>query len=897
MFISFCCLSSYANTIKYYQNYSIDEWDYSVVGKDSLSIEQARQAICNKFTYDSTGRLIKIIGVADSLNYLDSFEKVYQIVFEYQDDVIYKYYYSRNGHPMKSKRNGVFGEKIEKFPGGYRVYFLNDKKEPIENNSRVYAIVVEIDRKKRVAVKSFYDKNNLPMKNSLDVYKIQLKFNNRQLAVEKRCLNKNNQLLMNNLNFAIKKISYNKEKERIKESFFDTQGRLTAIFPVGIAVRTRQGGDWQNYNANLEPIKVINSKRIDAESRDSINYHLVVNLTTANLLENFVSVEQQLAFIFYAQLPFDKHTGDSLMTQYYQRWYGELDSLKKAGVIFRQGYAFLDFHSDVYENPLLAKELIKTPVDSLTIKLQKLLFIQDTTAINVMNQYSDLATRFCYGWLKVPDIVFFRWNDILFCVNPYYESHGGSSEKLARKITVDFRRIPISKDIRHIFFEGVAIDYFSPRINNADISYYFNYCLLNPQKDTKVFKNLVRPGEVANNEVILYSNSNFIFTNCQIDSVQLILYSGNSSYPVRFYPGYRFHFNRCRIDYIKIYSDRYVKPNLSRHDVHDLEFYNSNIGQLEMTGLATSLIFNNARVRNFYAANVDTIEKQIQFINSSFESPLNFLNLILKKDARFEMINTSYQGYMKFPWQEIKGKIELSTNNDVLKTYGNLYNLLKSNYNMLSLIKDADDCYYYWKQFERKNFWRLYWKEPNRHWYNPFDLAKAVGLMIFNHVNYFSCGYGVKPLWIFPFTLFIVSFFALIYFFLPTRISNLEEHLMSRDKIAEKLRKMKVPEIKDIFQPDDFNFKQKKQGLIEDIVTSMGTEELLERLSLKPKSRYRLEFFWYCFYFSFSTFTTIGIGDWYPAGKLNKALVMVEGALGWLCLGLFITTYANILLR
>jgi len=215
----------------------------------------------------------------------------------------------------------------------------------------------------------------------------------------------------------------------------------------------------------------------------------------------------------------------------------------------------------------------------------------------------------------------------------------------------------------------------------------------------------------------------------------------------------------------------------------------------------------------------------------------------------------------------------------------------------LSLIEDADECYFYWKQFERKNFWRLYWKEPYHHWYNPFDIAKAAGFMIFNHVNFFSCGYGVKPLWIFPFTLFIVSFFALIYFLLPTRISNLEEHLMSRDKVTQKLRTMKLSEIRGVFQVEEFNFKQKKQGLIEDIISSMGTEELLEKLNLKPKSRYRLEFFWYCFYFSFSTFTTIGIGDWYPAGKLNKALVMVEGALGWLCLGLFITTYANILLR
>ncbi|HHJ51908.1 MAG TPA: two pore domain potassium channel family protein [Caldithrix abyssi] len=58
-----------------------------------------------------------------------------------------------------------------------------------------------------------------------------------------------------------------------------------------------------------------------------------------------------------------------------------------------------------------------------------------------------------------------------------------------------------------------------------------------------------------------------------------------------------------------------------------------------------------------------------------------------------------------------------------------------------------------------------------------------------------------------------------------------------------------------------------------------------------------MNYLWNCFYFSFSTFTTVGLGDWYPTGNLNRAIVMIEGALGWLSLGLFITTYANVLLR
>ena len=131
---------------------------------------------------------------------------------------------------------------------------------------------------------------------------------------------------------------------------------------------------------------------------------------------------------------------------------------------------------------------------------------------------------------------------------------------------------------------------------------------------------------------------------------------------------------------------------------------------------------------------------------------------------------------------------------------------------------------------------------------------------------------------------------------MPTSISSLEEHLVSRDKISKSFEKKTKEEIEDIFKEYDFNFAQNKQGLIEDAISSLSTDELMAKLSLAPKHRLNLSFLWYCIYFSFSTFTTIGIGDWYPAGKTNKALVMIEGAIGWLCLGLFITTYANILL-
>ncbi len=132
---------------------------------------------------------------------------------------------------------------------------------------------------------------------------------------------------------------------------------------------------------------------------------------------------------------------------------------------------------------------------------------------------------------------------------------------------------------------------------------------------------------------------------------------------------------------------------------------------------------------------------------------------------------------------------------------------------------------------------------------------------------------------------------------MPQPISNLEEYLLIENKVKKKLRLLPAEELNELFADEDFDFDKHKQDLIEDIVSSIETEEIMNKLEPEGQSRFNWNFFWSCFYFSFSTFTTIGIGDWYPSGKMNKATVMIEGALGWLCLGLFITTYAYVLLR
>ena len=387
------------------------------------------------------------------------------------------------------------------------------------------------------------------------------------------------------------------------------------------------------------------------------------------------------------------------------------------------------------------------------------------------------------------------------------------------------------------------------------------------------------------------------FKDCLINNFTPRIINAESNYPKLYFSNDKFIFDNCTIYDIKLSPYNSENDKLNRQILKGLYFIDSEIQNLTITGKMNDLSFKNSTIKNFESSQIKSITNNFEIVNTSIESTLNLANLTFSDSSKFQFINSSYQGYMKVPWKEIKGKIHLDIKEIKLKHYASFYNLITQSYKYLSFIDEADKSYFYWKEYERENYWEYFWAEESTHWYNPADVITALWYSVFNFVNYYSCGYGVKPLWIFSFTGIIVLLIATVYFFVPTRISNLADHLMAKNKIMSHLRDFDKDNLKQLFGKDDFDFNQPKMSIIEDIGSAISTDELLERLSLVPKSRYNFTFYWHCIYFSFSTFTTIGIGDWYPTGKLNKALVMLEGAIGWLCLGLFITTYANILLR
>lgn len=887
--------SSFAARIKYFKNYRINLLNFSFIGVDSLSEKEAEKAICNKFVYNESGRITRIEGMAYGLIFSDTKEKVAKIIFSYSDSLVTRKFYDKNDQPMRNKDDGVFGEEIHFTKNGYYRHFLDSTGQRTTNSLNIFLIISTLDTSKNIIIQQYFDKNNQPIRNEKGVYQTWVKYNEKNQPVEIRFLNSDGKLMLNYQNYAVIALKYGQTDIPIEERYFDTNGKPAASFPAGVAFLKRVGRKEKYFDVRGEPIELIRGSHFKPRSRGEINYDLIIKLDTRDLLLNILSETARMLNFLSKDVVIDKTTLAEKVREYNRRWHTKLDSLKKAGKIFRQGRKFYLFTSYGKEIDL-ANEIALLSEKEVRQKLRNFFLVSDKKGYEHLNEYADAAARACYGALKVDEIIFFQWEDVLFCVNPYYERQSGRSRSLIENFVVDFEKIPIDEKINHIFFENVNVKNYNPRTYFSNTKYYFSHCIVQTDHQRRTLKLLLKPEQTMADQVLFYKYLKTTFLGCEIDSLTMNMWSGDSSWPLRGYPSFIHLFHKCNIKSAKIFAGSYKLPGIKPIE-NTLKFIDSEFEDLQIIGDFTSLMFDNTKVINFYSSNVKSIEKKLEFINSSFESPLNFPHIKLSPSATFQMINTSYQGYMKFPWRQLKDKIVIEVEKDRLKTYGNLYNLLKSNYNAFSLIKDADDCYFYWKQFERRNFWNFYWREPDTHWYDPFDVGKAIGLMIFNHVNYFSCGYGVKPLWIFPFTLFIVGLFALIYFFMPTRISNLEEHLIARDKVASKLRKLELKQIKEIFKDDEFNFKKKKQDLIEDIISSIGTDELMQRLDLMPKSRYNLDFFWYCFYFSFSTFTTIGIGDWYPSGKLNKALVMIEGALGWLCLGLFITTYANILLR
>ncbi len=111
-----------------------------------------------------------------------------------------------------------------------------------------------------------------------------------------------------------------------------------------------------------------------------------------------------------------------------------------------------------------------------------------------------------------------------------------------------------------------------------------------------------------------------------------------------------------------------------------------------------------------------------------------------------------------------------------------------------------------------------------------------------------TCGYGVRPLNAIGVGLLLITFFTIFYFIGCLQFPH-KEYLV---------------------------YQRKEEG----------------NFSAKP-IHYKL---YNCFYFSVTTFTTVGYGDLQPRGSF-KVAAMIEGFLGWMTMALFLVTLGNVWLR
>ena len=119
----------------------------------------------------------------------------------------------------------------------------------------------------------------------------------------------------------------------------------------------------------------------------------------------------------------------------------------------------------------------------------------------------------------------------------------------------------------------------------------------------------------------------------------------------------------------------------------------------------------------------------------------------------------------------------------------------------------------------------------------------------------YTCGYGEKPLWVIRNALLIILFGAVLFFFSGVaRVGAdipFEENLYIIDCSLDSL---------------DFN----KTTLLD---------------------------FYYCFYYSVVTFTTLGYGDIHPSGFYSHAIAFSEAFTGVFFMALFVVVFARKMMR
>ena len=271
------------------------------------------------------------------------------------------------------------------------------------------------------------------------------------------------------------------------------------------------------------------------------------------------------------------------------------------------------------------------------------------------------------------------------------------------------------------------------------------------------------------------------------------------------------------------------------------------------------------------------------------------------KDARFDKVVFKNTTFTEVNFNEIgfrSMEISWSSLKDALVFDGPTYIKLIKNFREMEQFGDADDAYYQYRRLS----------QANKEW--SFSKLSDIFMEL-------SCGYGVKP-WRAPvWGVLIIFIFGLIY--MPGTLNFWPFTLRYRPfTLFDWLRESGIRRLKERDEGDE-----QDASLCEVLyfiivaLTIIGFMWLSCGYGVKPHYTAILAVaiififghiyrgndidkrdasFCDAFYFSVTTFTTLGYGDWYPKDRY-RMFVMIEGLLGWLTLALFLVTLANVMIR
>ncbi len=243
----------------------------------------------------------------------------------------------------------------------------------------------------------------------------------------------------------------------------------------------------------------------------------------------------------------------------------------------------------------------------------------------------------------------------------------------------------------------------------------------------------------------------------------------------------------------------------------------------------------------------ETVFKEVGLFNNTFFFNAKNLKLVKENDENSLVsldIDNSYFNLLKgltynqiFPnlHKRIKYPDDKEATQTIKKQSIEIYKYLQENFRKIGKFEDADEIYYKRKQLEA-------------------EMGKeSLGLAIWNWCLDKTCEYGTSPGRIVIISLIVICFFWILYSI--TYFSIIEKGLGT------------------------IEYEQTKKRIHS------------ENNEVTPKHTW-YHHLWHSFYLSLNTFTTVGTGD-IIATRILRVFVLIEGALGWFMLGLFIVVLSS----